>query len=273
MIDFESLDFTLGWGPDWIRAGIGGHETIGPNTEACPHIDDCPETGNIAFLPDLKTEATKFVGLPPFIEAKANRGESSAVFMPNTTVRGYLITWLTDWVRDYGIDGFRIDTVRHVEADAWLELKHAAVDALRTWKANNPEKALDNLDFWMTGEYWLHQAQPIAPNGTIYNNFGFDNQRVQMISETLPHLFDLAVLERCEIGLAREEVYLYELQSYADADKLDYRLLQNAPQEPFYWMINRQLEFAKELKQLIDQEVSELYRSGKAQEILKKYFQ
>ena len=126
----------------------------------------------------------------------------------------------------------------------------------------DPLNATDLQKLWACGQ-----------KGFTYNNFGFDNQRVQMISETLPHLFDLAVLERCEIGLAREEVYLYELQSYADADKLDYRLLQNAPQEPFYWMINRQLEFAKELKQLIDQEVSELYRSGKAQEILKKYFQ
>ena len=51
--------------------------------------------------------------------------------------RNYLIKWLTDWVRTCGIDGFRIDTARHVERDAWQDLKAEAVRALRAWKAES----------------------------------------------------------------------------------------------------------------------------------------
>lgn len=118
----------------------------------------------------------------------------------------------------------------------------------------------------------LQKLRACGQKGYTYSNFGFDNVRVELVSEALLHVLDLAVLERCDIGLARKEVFLYELKSYADAHKLDYRPLQNAPKEQFYWLINRQLDFAEELKQLIDEEVSELYRSGKAQELLNAYF-
>jgi alpha-amylase len=30
---------------------------------------------------------------------------------------------LSQWVRDYGIDGFRVDTAKHVEQAAWQQLK------------------------------------------------------------------------------------------------------------------------------------------------------
>lgn len=118
----------------------------------------------------------------------------------------------------------------------------------------------------------LQKLRACGQKGYTYSNFGFDNALVELVSEALLHVLDLAVLERCDIGLARKEVFLYELKSYADAQKLDYRPLQNASKEPFYWLINRQLDFAEELKQLIDEEVSELYRSGKAQDLLRAYF-
>jgi len=62
--------------------------------------------------------------------------------LPDTSVRGYLVKWLTDWVREYGIDGFRADTVKHVEPEAWLELKGEAVKALAEWKAKNPASGI-----------------------------------------------------------------------------------------------------------------------------------
>ncbi|MCV5888923.1 alpha-amylase family glycosyl hydrolase, partial [Escherichia coli] len=74
------------------------------------------------------------------------------------TPREHLITWLSDWVRDYGIDGFRVDTAKHVEMEAWAELKASTTQALAQWKQNNPDKALDDLPFWMTGEVWAHSV-------------------------------------------------------------------------------------------------------------------
>lgn len=119
----------------------------------------------------------------------------------------------------------------------------------------------------------LQNLRACGQKGYTYTNFGFDNERMELVSETLQHILDLAVLERCDIGLARKEAFLNVLKSYDNARKLDYRPLQNASKEQFYWMINRQLDFAEELKQLIDQEVSALYRSGKAQQLLNRYFQ
>ncbi|MCV6071726.1 alpha-amylase family glycosyl hydrolase, partial [Escherichia coli] len=74
------------------------------------------------------------------------------------TPREHLITWLSDWVRDYGIDGFRVDTAKHVEMEAWAELKASTTQALAEWKQNHPDKALDDLPFWMTGEVWAHSV-------------------------------------------------------------------------------------------------------------------
>lgn len=41
-------------------------------------------------------------------------------------VREQIIQWQTDWVKEFGIDCFRLDTVKHVEEDTWQEL-HAAL--------------------------------------------------------------------------------------------------------------------------------------------------
>ncbi|HUL64815.1 MAG TPA: alpha-amylase family glycosyl hydrolase, partial [Burkholderiaceae bacterium] len=90
--------------------------------------------------------------------------------LPNATVREYLVTWLTQWVRDFGIDGFRADTVKHVEPASWIALKHAATAALADWKARNPQLRIDDAPFWMTGEYW---GQGIERTG-LYDA-GFDN--------------------------------------------------------------------------------------------------
>jgi alpha-amylase len=59
-----------------------------------------------------------------------------------------------DWVRLLGIDGFRVDTARHVEAAIWKELKKLASEALKEWKKENPYMKLDDLDFYMTAEVY-----------------------------------------------------------------------------------------------------------------------
>ena len=40
-------------------------------------------------------------------------------------VSAQLVKWQTQWVKDFGIDYFRVDTVKHVENDTWTELKNA----------------------------------------------------------------------------------------------------------------------------------------------------
>ena len=43
-------------------------------------------------------------------------------------VSAQLVKWQTQWVKDFGIDYFRVDTVKHVENDTWSELKNALTE-------------------------------------------------------------------------------------------------------------------------------------------------
>jgi alpha-amylase len=142
-IDYNNFNFSNWWGGDWVRSGLPGYPEGGR--------DDL--TSQLAYLPDFRTESKAAVKLPPFLRKKR---DTAAVELPGTTVRGYLVKWLTDWVRQYGIDGFRCDTVKHVEPAAWLELKRAGTAALAAWKAENPTKKIDDAPFWMMGEWWGH---------------------------------------------------------------------------------------------------------------------
>jgi len=155
-IDYNSFKFLDWWGRAWVRAGLPGYLDGGR--------DDL--TMQIAYLPDFRTESKDFVTLPKFLKAKA---DTKAVDLPNTTVRGYLIKWLTDWVRQYGVDGFRCDTVKHVEPEAWAQLKAEGVKALAEWKQANPSRKVDDAPFWMVGEYW-----GVGPGMHKMHGFGFD---------------------------------------------------------------------------------------------------
>lgn len=144
------------WGKKWIRTDIGDYDN--------PGFDDL--TMSLAFLPDLKTESTTPSGLPVFYRHKP---DTAAREVPGYTPRDYLTHWLSQWVRDYGIDGFRVDTAKHVELAAWQQLKTQATEALAEWKKANPQKKLDDAPFWMTGESWGHGVMR-----SDYYNHGFD---------------------------------------------------------------------------------------------------
>ena len=154
----SSSDWGRWWGIDWVRAGLAGYE-------GAPSADSNPLLGSLEFLPDFKTENTKAVDLPPILKNKWTKegtlGQKNTEFnnWANSTgnqkrVRNYLVYWLSSWVREYGIDGFRCDTAKHVEMDSWRALNEECTKALKEWKTKNPNKKMDNLDFWMTGENW-----------------------------------------------------------------------------------------------------------------------
>ncbi len=71
-------------------------------------------------------------------------------------MRDYLIEWLTGWVREFGVDGFRADTVKHVEPSTWAELRVAAERARADWARANPDDPMADEPFWMVGEVFGH---------------------------------------------------------------------------------------------------------------------
>ena len=175
-VNYDHPDWALWWSKDWVRAGLGsgeGQYTPGGTTEELKSLND---------MPDFKTESNTVVGLPPFMKKK-HTSEMASLYptegynvvalenKSNYRVRDYLIYWLSSWVREFGIDGFRCDTAKHVEKEAWKQLKIACTQALRDWKAANSDKKVDDSDFWMTGEHWGHGVG----KDSYYTDGGFNS--------------------------------------------------------------------------------------------------
>ena len=169
------------WGPGFVRANYPGYEAAGGGDERM----------SLCGLPDVMTESSASeVSTPPLLVTKwtqegrleQEQKELDEFFSKNgykKQARYYIIKWLTDWVREYGVDGYRCDTAKHVSLDAWNDLKKEAVKALEEWRQNNPDKpGADWTDeFWMTGECWGHgmSKSPYHEAGGFDSmiNFGF----------------------------------------------------------------------------------------------------
>lgn len=168
-IDYKTSaeDWGKWWSNDWIRSGLPGY-TEGAGGDL---------TMSLSGLPDFRTEQTKDVTIPPILERKWKQegtyAQKLAKYGNSNTVTGYLSTWLSEWVKEYGVDGFRCDTAKHVDKASWNQLKQACVSALREWRSNNKGKAGADWkeDFWMTGEHWDHGVG----YDTYYSEGGFDS--------------------------------------------------------------------------------------------------
>ncbi|HEX7336309.1 MAG TPA: alpha-amylase family glycosyl hydrolase, partial [Gemmatimonadales bacterium] len=144
------------WPAGWVRTG--------PN---CSYRDytttvDCTL---VATLPDVRTDSDAPVELPPALLDKwAREGRSDRevteleAFFHRTgyprAPRYYVIKWLTDWVRELGFDGYRVDTAKHFEPAVSAELKQEAGKALADWRRKHPDQVRDSLPFYMVGEVY-----------------------------------------------------------------------------------------------------------------------
>ena len=144
------------WPEDWVRSG--------PN---CSYKDysttvDCTL---VATLPDIRTESEEPVELPGWLLAKWDRegrrdrelAELDEFFARTGYPRApryYLIKWLTDWVRELGFDGYRVDTAKHFGESVSGELRREAGIALAEWRRAHPDEVRDSLPFYMVGEVY-----------------------------------------------------------------------------------------------------------------------
>lgn len=144
----------------------------------------------VANLPDILTESENDVMLPPQLLAKWSQegrlekevAELNAFFAKYNLPKApkyYIMKWLSDYVRKYGIDAYRVDTVKHTEEDVWKKFEQICNDALAEYKTNNPTKAIDNTDFFLLGEvynYTINDGQifPFPDKKVNYFENGFD---------------------------------------------------------------------------------------------------
>ncbi|WP_217273903.1 alpha-amylase [Vibrio coralliilyticus] len=141
-VDYASSNWQQWWGKDWVRAGLPGYSKPGSSDI----------TMTLAGLPDFLTESDQHVTPPEWL---LNNPGTRVQARESYTVSDYLIEWQTDWVKRFGIDGFRVDTVKHVEGDVWKRLKNEATNSLEQWRVNNNQTG---QPFWMMGEVWGHSA-------------------------------------------------------------------------------------------------------------------
>ncbi len=144
------------WPDDWVRTGPSCEFTTYENTTACTLVQN---------LPDILTESDEPVELPDALLAKwKNEGRLSKeldelqLFFERTgyprAPRYYIIKWLTDYINDLGVDGFRVDTVKHVNENAWGDLHKEADYAFEVWKKKHQDHVLDDNPFYMVGEVY-----------------------------------------------------------------------------------------------------------------------
>jgi alpha-amylase len=76
------------------------------------------------------------------------------------TPRYYIIKWLTDYIADYGIDGYRADTVKHTEASVWADFKAQSEYAFATGRKQS-NKVLDNNPFTPLPKYTTITLVPV----------------------------------------------------------------------------------------------------------------
>jgi len=141
---------------DWVRTepqcNYQGYES----TVSCTLVKN---------LPDIKTESNEDVELPTLLVEKwksegryENEMAELDVFFNRTgyprAPRFYIMKWLTDYITEFGIDGYRCDTVKHTEEYVWQEFKTQCDYSFSEWKKNNPEKVLDDNSFYLVGEVY-----------------------------------------------------------------------------------------------------------------------
>lgn len=147
------------WPDSWVRTEPKCTYDSYDNAVRCTLVEN---------LPDIKTESNEVVELPEALVQKwkeEGRYEKEMAELDDFFARtGYprapkyfIIKWLTDFIRDFGIDGFRADTVRHIEEGVWSQFKEECTVAFAEWKKEHPDQVLDETPFYTVGEVYDYE--------------------------------------------------------------------------------------------------------------------
>ncbi|SDY02473.1 alpha-amylase [Lutibacter oricola] len=170
---------------NWVRTGPQCKYDNYENTITCTLVKN---------LPDVKTESTENVELPKeLVEKWKAEGryeqevkELDAFFAKTGYPRApkyYIMKWLSDYITEFGIDGYRADTVKHTEETVWSDFKSVCDAAFTEFKKNNPEKVMDDNPFYLVGEVYNYGI-----SGGKFFDFGdkkvnyFDNKFTSQIN-------------------------------------------------------------------------------------------
>ena len=171
-------------------------------------------------LPDIKTARNKVVELPPQLVKKwkeEGRYEKEINelddFFTRTrhprAPRFYIMKWLTDYITEFGIDGYRVDTVKHTEEFVWQEFKQECNTAFADYKKNNPKKVLDDNDFYLVGEVYNYGIS----DGKA---FDFGDKKVNYFNKAFNSLLNFELKWNAKQMAEKDIFYKYDLLLHAD---------------------------------------------------------
>lgn len=176
------------WPENWVRTAPQCSYDTYQNTITCTLVKN---------LPDIKTESNDAVDLPPQLVEKwkaEGRYEQEVKelddFFARTgyprAPRFYIMKWLTDYITEFGIDGYRVDTVKHTEEFVWQEFRTECDYAFAQFKKSNPTKMIHNDDFYLVGEVY---------NYAISNakSFDFGDKKVNYFDKAFNSLINFEI--------------------------------------------------------------------------------
>lgn len=177
-------DIDPAWEDDWVRTEPKCTYQDYNSTVTCTLVKN---------LPDIKTESEKEVDLPEELVKKwkkEGRYEQEVAELDEffeltgypRTPTYYIIKWLTDYVRKYGIDGYRLDTAKHVEEGVWAKLRKEVDRAFKEWKTTHPDKVLADIEFYMVGEVYNY--------GVSSKEYNFGDTLVDFYNEGINSLIN-----------------------------------------------------------------------------------
>ena len=193
------------WPSDWVRTSPKCEYNNYENTTSCTLVEN---------LPDIKTDSNENVALPPQLVAKwkaEGRYEQELkeldAFFERTGLprapRFYIMKWLTDYITEFGIDGYRVDTVKHTEEYVWQEFKNECDYAFAEFKKNNPEKVLDENEFYLVGEVYNY----VISNGKA---FDFGDKTVNYFDKAFNSLINFEIKWNAKQMVAKDVFQKYD---------------------------------------------------------------
>ena len=176
------------WPSEWVRTSPKCDFQTYESTIKCTLVEN---------LPDVLTESNEEVSLPPQLEEKwkaegrydEEMAELDAFFEKTGHPRAprfYIMKWLADYITDFGIDGYRVDTVKHTEEYVWEEFEDVCETAFADWKSANPTLVMDDNPFYLVGEIYFYNIN----SGKEYD---FGDRKVDYFNDSFSAMinFDL----------------------------------------------------------------------------------
>jgi len=176
------------WPSDWVRTSPTCTHKNYENTTSCTLVEN---------LPDIRTDSNENVKLPlQLVEKWKSEGryeqeiKELEFFFKRTgypkAPRFYIMKWLTDYITEFGIDGYRVDTAKHTEEYVWQEFKKECDFAFAEFKRNHPKKVLDDNDFYLVGEVYNYAIS----NG---KTFDFGDKKVNYFDKAFNSLINFEI--------------------------------------------------------------------------------